>query len=230
MSIKLKIIIYFSLIFLTVVAISSYTVFISNKIGQYLESSLPNYIIEVQKSSRLNALAELIRYDDEVLTQSARNYAFTGDKSWQERYYEFVPKLDAQIKSALKLGDAEDKAIFESINQSNLALIALETESMNYASAGELAQAQKILDSQEYHGQKDIYLAGLEKFLARRGVDFDSVLAVSTSRLEENKLGLTRLIDQQSFFALGFGALFVFVLLFLFYFIFQTFMFPLGVF
>ncbi|NMB48658.1 cell wall metabolism sensor histidine kinase WalK [Candidatus Kuenenbacteria bacterium] len=230
MSIKLKTILYFSLILLAVIATSGYSIFISNKISQYLKGSLPASISDVQKSSHLVALAQLIRYDDEVLTQSARNHAFTGDQKWRVRYEEFVPKLDAAIKEALELGDTDDREIFASIDQANLALVAIEVQSIDYAAGGELTLAQAVLDSDEYSRQKNIYRAGLEKFLARRGTDFDSATEISVARLEESKFGLSQMVNQQLFLIVGFIVLFVFILLFLFYFIFKTFMAPLGVF
>ena len=41
---------------------------------------------------------QLMRYYEEVLTQSARNYAFTQDKKWEQRYITIEPESDKIIK------------------------------------------------------------------------------------------------------------------------------------
>jgi hypothetical protein len=51
-----------------------------NRISRPIQKDIPESIKEVGQTSYLDRLAALIRYYDEVLTQSARNYAFTQDK------------------------------------------------------------------------------------------------------------------------------------------------------
>ena len=67
-----------------------------------LHKDIPQSIEEISKTSHLNKLADLIRFHDEILTQSARNYAFTRDKKWKQRYKLVEPKLDKTIKEAIK--------------------------------------------------------------------------------------------------------------------------------
>ena len=55
-------------------------------------------IRSLETASRLSGLALLINYYDEVLTQSARNYAFTRDKKWEKRYRESDSKLIATLR------------------------------------------------------------------------------------------------------------------------------------
>ncbi len=230
MTIKKKFIFYFFIIFFVVVLFSAYLIWVGYRINRYINSELPLAINEVKKASELDNVAQLIRYDDEVLTQSARNYAFTGEKKWSDRYNEFVPKLDLRIKQAIEDGDQEDKMIFESINDANLALVDFEVKSMAYVDADILSSAQEVLNSDEYGRQKAIFKAGIDKYLARRGASFDSAQAVTTNTLEEVQFNLNYLIKIQTLIILGFVVLFVFILFFLMFLIVKTFMKPLSIF
>lgn len=230
MSIKLKIFVYFLFIFITVSLVGAYTFFVSQKINDYLENDLPADISAVQITSKLDTLAQIIRYEDEVLTQSARNYAFTGDKKWKDRYEESAIKLDQRINEAIAAGDNFDKEVFSSINEANLALVDMEVKSMAHVDNNDLDLAQEILNSEEYAVQNGIYKSGIDKYLSRRGADFDSATEVSTKRLEESKVELSKLINRQGLSVLIFLILSIFVLLFIIYFIFKTFMLPLGIF
>lgn len=230
MSIKSKIYFYFIFVFIILTLLGGYVVFVAYKINKHLTSELPQAVMEVQKKSRLDALAQLIRYDDEVLTQSARNYAFTGEEKWRLRYEEFIPKLDGQIKEALLGGDFEDKKIFEDIDKANLDLVVMEEKALALTAENNLSEAQALLDSQEYAKQKEIYQAGLEKYANRQGVDFQLANSVSIKELEASRKTLDKLIVGGIRLALLFIIFFVLNLLFLFYFILRTFMQPLGLF
>ena len=52
-----------------------------------------NFVVNFRIDKKLNNLMnmrlyniQLMRYYEEVLAQSARNYAFTGDKKWEQRW------------------------------------------------------------------------------------------------------------------------------------------------
>lgn len=228
MKIKTKFIIYFSSIFVVVGIISGFMIWGTGKIESYLAKDLPAAVEAVRINSKLDITAQLIRYDDEVLTQSARNYAFTGQKKWKERYDEFAPKLDSRIKEALDTGSQEDKKIFSDINDANLALIDMETESIKYADDGNLVAAQQILDSEEYARHKEIYKAGIIKYLESRNLSVDSASAVSTSAVEQSRDYLSELSIIQKYALMGFVLLFFVILVLLFLLMIKTFMVPLG--
>lgn len=231
MSIKKKIAIYFAVIILIASALGVFSVFNSQKIDNFLTVILPQAILQVQKTSRSAVTAQLIRYDDEVLTQSARNYALTGDKAWKDRYFIYVPKLDLRIKQAVEGVDNQDHAyIFESISDANNQLLAMEEKSIAYVDAGKLREAVAILESKEYSDQKTIYSAGLEKYIAHEGVNADSANAVSVKILEDAQTSLRDASQRQYLFTISFMALFIIVLMFLFYFMIRTFMVPLFIF
>lgn len=185
MTIRRKIIIIFFVIIITALAAGAYIMWQIGKTNDFLKNNVPQAIEALNTNTYLDGRAYLIRYDDEVLTQSARNYAFTGEQKWKDRYNEFVPKLDLRIKEALERGDAEDKSFFDEINSANAALVEMETRSMALVDAGNKTEAQAILDSQEYADQKAIYKSGLDKFLAKRGASTDEAIALSTTNLND---------------------------------------------
>ena len=87
----------------------------------------------------------LIYYYDEVLTQSARNYAFTQDKKWEKRYRESEPKLIATLEEALADGDHTDKEFLESIKKANLKIVEMEYRSIEHVNSGQTQQADRMI-------------------------------------------------------------------------------------
>jgi ABC-type amino acid transport substrate-binding protein len=133
-------------------------------------------IRSLETTSRLRELALLIDYYDEVLTQSARNYAFTQDKKWEIRYRESEPKLIATLEEALEKGDRIDKEFLERIDKANVKLVEMEYRSIELVNAGQTQQAADILESSQYWQQKKIYNQNLKAYVQRRGEAFSGAL------------------------------------------------------
>lgn len=155
------------------------------QLSEPISNEIPLQISELELRSDLDAHAQLIRYYDEVLTQSARNYAFTLDEKWKQRYSDTVPLLDGVIKHSIEYGDIKEKEFFESVNLANVALIEMETKSMTFADTGDREQAVAILESDEYWNQKAIYEKGLKDYVLSRGLDYDEALISSALTLEQ---------------------------------------------
>jgi len=155
-----------------------------DKIAKPINKEIPESVINLKEDSNLDALARFIQYYDEVLTMSARNYAFTSDQKWEERYKDVEPKLDAIIKEAINKGDKKDKEFFSVVDASNLALVAMEYDSINYTNNGNPEEAVKILESEEYWEQKNIYLHGLVNYVERRGVEYDEAIDISSQTID----------------------------------------------
>jgi len=102
-------ILLFSIIIISLGVIS--LIYLHN-IASPLENEIPVLIDELSDSSHLLSHAHLIQYYDEVLTQSARNYAFTQNVMWKERYHENELKLDLEITGALEDGTEQTDKIF----------------------------------------------------------------------------------------------------------------------
>jgi len=179
-----KLILAFLLVTIPTVIVGIVSLYLLNNVAGPLRKDLPSSIEQLSTTSSLNVLALNIQYYDEVLTQSARNYAFTGDANWKTRYNEEAPKLDKIIKISIDRGDNTDKQYFSSIDGANLALVDMETQALDLVDKGNLKEAAKILDSAAYAKQKQIYQSGLLAFTKRRELELDKALISSSKTLE----------------------------------------------
>ena len=142
--------------------------------------AIPEKIEEINLSSELNSHAQLIRYYDEVLTQSARNYAFTQDPSWKDRYIIYEPLLDSEINHAIADGDEILLKLFENVNIPNRKLVEMEYQSIELVDQGNPQEAILILQSSEYFENKELYEQALRKYTEIQGIDYLDVLTIST--------------------------------------------------
>ena len=170
--------------FILIIIGLGYIAFIQvSQISEPLNKDFPENIEIIKKNSNLDGLAQFIRYYDEVLTQSARNYAFTADIKWKNRYLSVVPELDRIIQESIEKGDEKDTFFFSSIDESNIALVEMEEKSISLVDQGKLKEAVEILESEEYSKQKKIYQEGLKNYVSRRGYQYSESLEVSTQML-----------------------------------------------
>jgi signal transduction histidine kinase len=172
------------LAFTLLIGVISYIALSSiRQVAEPINNEIPLAVETLTKTTRLDSYAEFIRYYDEVLTQSARNYAFTSDVKWKNRYNEAAPKLDDVIKSAMEEGDQFDAAFFSKVDKANIELVKLETKSLELVDKGMTNEAVKILESQEYWDWKTIYQNALIEYVERRGRAYDETLTASTQSL-----------------------------------------------
>jgi len=155
--------------------------------------NIPENLIKIEKMSHLSELAQLIGYYDEVLTQSARNYAFTQNKKWEARYRVMEPKLDKAINEAIGEGDQKDKKFFSNIDEANRLLVEMEYTAIEFTKNGDPQEAIKILESDYYWDQKKVFAEGLNDYIERRGSNLqetllDSLGAVDQSLQQTHKL------------------------------------------
>jgi nitrogen fixation/metabolism regulation signal transduction histidine kinase len=172
-------------ILVLLVVIGYYITWRSVAISRNLKNEMPAGLQSISDTAYLNSLAQVIQYYDEVLTQSARNYSFTGEAEWKTRYEDAVPQLDMAIKEAIAKGSETDKQIFSGINGANTALITMEENSMRLADQGDKTQAQEILNGAEYAAQKKIYQDGLNQYLAERNAKSDEAINLSTVSVQK---------------------------------------------
>ena len=147
--------------------------------------------------------AEIMQYYDEVLAQSARNYAFTSDKKWEQRYLEVEPLSDKVLKNAIKKADVSNRGFFSRMDSANQKLVKMEYAAIDYVNNNKSKQAIQLLDSEEYLRQREILAGGLEKFVkkyheqesessitskpVRDVIELERRLAVLEKQLEEEK-------------------------------------------
>ena len=153
------------------------------QVARPLSTDIPEAVAVATRLKREDSRSQLIRYYDEVLTQSARNFAFTQDPKWEQRYEDVEPKLEAAIREALRDADEKDRELFVSIDQANLDLVEMEHQSLQLVQAGRAQEAVAILDSREYWGQKTIYEKGLMDYAQRSSYESGDALDVSTGRI-----------------------------------------------
>jgi len=185
------------------------------EIAQPLNKDIPRNIEYLNKASQLDHLAHNIVYYDEILTQSARNYAFTGGKDWKQRYLDSEPELDSIIKSALDLGSESGKEIFRKIDHSNQLLVEMEHMALDFVDEGKRDQAVAILESERYKLQKNIYKLGIDQFLEVSMHEYGE----SLSYAEESLLALIEktkhAIEHSSYLAIMFSLVAAFFALFI---------------
>jgi signal transduction histidine kinase len=167
------------------------TVYQMGEIAKPLNHEIPSEIESLKKESSLNSLALLVRYYEEVLAQSARNYALTSNTTWKARYSEAEPKLKDTITEATQTGDSEDRTFFRELEQSNNLLVSMEKQSIAFVDQGNSTEAMKILESKDYLAEKDDYRFGLVSYFEKRGLEYEEAMTSSTDKLstitQENK-------------------------------------------
>ncbi len=147
-----------------------------NLVVEPLNVQMPESIQQVRDASSMDSLAPLILYYDEVLTQSARNFGFTNDSKWFERYQTAKKEINLKIEEAIQNGDDKDRNILSSMSSAQIALESMESESIQLTSEAKREEAIGILDSEEYLYKKGIYLQGISDFVSASKVKNDKAI------------------------------------------------------
>lgn len=195
MNIRNKISIVFLILVIPLIIVGFLTFNQLNIIAKPINNQIPKQIQKLSENSTLENLSQSIRYYDEVLTQSARNYAFTKNVKWKNRYLETVPKLDIDINKAIELGDSADKKTFQETNIANQSLIRMEEDSIRFVDKNMEKQAISILDGKEYWAQKEIYSSALKEFADRRETQYEKALDSSINIINETTQKTETLIN-----------------------------------
>jgi len=189
-----------------VAVVGHISLFQLNQIAAPLNSGIPESVESISKTSYLDGLAQTIRYYDELLTQSARNYAFTQDKKWIKRYKEVEPKLERAIKEAIDKGEERDREFFSNVDMANRAHIEMEYASIELVNNGQVEEAIKILESERYLDQKRVHEQYLGDYAQRRGAKYDEALSSSTEAVNLITKQSQNLIKTSKLLVLIFGA------------------------
>ncbi len=123
---------------------------------------------------RLEELRGVILRLDEVLTMSARMAAATGNLSWETRYHQSEPELDAAIKETIALASgASAGAGPTQTDAANEKLVATENQAFALVREGRAEDARAVLFGPAYEEQKALYAGGMATMLtdARARVD-----------------------------------------------------------
>lgn len=165
-----------------------------SKIAEPLATVIPQTLVAMTKASHSDQVARFIGYADEVLTQSARNYAFTQDKRWEKRYAESELELKEALRKAITDGGDQDKAFFSSIVSAQGALADIEHEAIARVNDGNPAEAIKLLESSDYWDQKVAYKQRLIDYIGLKGANYDDALSASTETLNHSTTQVQKLV------------------------------------
>lgn len=179
MRLRKKLLFCFSIAVVLIAILGLVSVLQLRGIARPLAGDVEASISRLSQTSHLDALAQFIRYYDEVLTQSARNYAFTQEPRWEIRYRYAEPILDRVIKEAVQKGDSTDQILFSGIDSANLALVDLESRALDLVNQGRADIAIKLLEGDIYWEYKSRYEQGLRDYVNRRGAKYDEALHIS---------------------------------------------------
>ncbi|WP_462162940.1 ATP-binding protein [Pseudoalteromonas xiamenensis] len=113
-----------------------------------------------QHLQAIQTISKDIIYYDEVLTMSARMFAYTQAPTWETRYQTNAARLDEALASAQKL-DPEINEAITATAKVNQALIEIESEAFEQAKLGHTQYAQSILINATYEDLKAQYAQGV---------------------------------------------------------------------
>lgn len=154
--------------------------------GVFIFFAVSGIKADLEGSSRFQSQlsrAQTIVWLDEVLTQSLRNYVFTGDSAWKDRYNNSAVQLDDAIASAIEHAASEKtRAIFERQDEANVNLIELETVAFSMVDDGKSEEALALIEGNEYEKWKTLYKQTVDEFLNSS----ETGLAAFQAKLEES--------------------------------------------
>lgn len=161
----------------------------------HLKTNTKSTIDDLKTTSHLNSLAVLMLYYDELLTQAARNYAFTSDEKWSELYFDTEPKLDKVIQEALTVDSQKEKSPFNSINQANMLLVDYEHRAFDLVKEGKQSEAISLLDSVGYWDAKNLYRLALDDYSKVSDMTIDH-MDVSTTKIDQSITDVENLLTE----------------------------------
>ncbi|RSD31694.1 hybrid sensor histidine kinase/response regulator [Vibrio pectenicida] len=136
--------------------------------------------------SAIKQVTQDIIYFDEVLTMSARMYAFTQNPLWQERYLETAHRLDNALQMAKSL-EPKIKEVIEATAHTNEQLIAIEMRAIDLVKKQRYSDAQSLLLNNKY----SVIKAEYEKYVLqalRKSIHHNEVLLLQEITATKNWL------------------------------------------
>ncbi len=118
-----------------------------------------------QKMNQAEKLSTEMIYFDEVLTKSAKMYAYEGDVVWRERYERYAEKLENTLRQAKKIDPQLKTFLFETASLNN-QLIRSEQRAIQLVSEGNSEQAIVLLSTEPYLTYKKNYALQMDKTFA----------------------------------------------------------------
>jgi signal transduction histidine kinase len=178
-----------------------------NRISDPLSDDIPESVESIRKTTYLDGLAQFVRYYDEVLTQSARNYAFTRDEKWQRRYREIEPELESAISKAIEQGKQQDSEFFSTVNKVRHTIAEIESKAIELVNRRQPDEAVRMLESRGYWEQKTVFENELDDYISRRGIQYDQAVSSSSKAIDLATKRAQKLIKTSERLVLIFGVI-----------------------
>jgi len=137
-------------------------------------------------------LAQIMLYYDEVSMQSVRNYAFTKDAEWKERYRDVRPKTAGIMRAMIDKATGRDIDTLRNTDKERLSLAELEDASIELVKNGRAEEAIELLESNRYQGQRTVYTGFLKDYADKTQAKHDSVLLRSLVKRVQNSTESSR--------------------------------------
>lgn len=144
-----------------------------------LSKDIPGSLASMNKTMYLEDFAQVMRYHDEVATQAVRNYAFTQNKKWEQRYKDAKSEFNRIVIEMIDKGSERNRGLLLSLNEANVALEELENTSIGFVNNGMVTEAINILESSRYLDQKKIQEQNLEDYAYKRRIELNKAFANS---------------------------------------------------
>lgn len=135
-------------------------------VGIQTKFLLDELLEQSRRSKILSDCLNDIRHLDEVLTNSARLAANSGEQQWLDRYHFYEPKLNEAIKKAIRIEPSEvaqNKLMM--VDSANIKLVALEHRALDLVQGGKPQEAKLLLTESEYELEKENYATELALFI-----------------------------------------------------------------
>ena len=196
MKIKTKLVLIFALLAVSVIFSSLVSYFQFNNLKVHVSEDISKNMEESINLIDFHLLSEHMQFYDVLLTQAAREYAFTGDRLWLQKYLVTEPELDIAINRMIQETSGLAKESFEIINIANLKLVEMEHMAIEQVNVGNRTEAIRILDSKEYLDQKISFKDGFRKYFNLENLGYESANHVSTVELKTANKKAGELIER----------------------------------
>jgi len=149
-----------------------------------LTSDIPQSLAGIKRTYHLDLLAQKIRHYDQILTEAAREFIYTGDRQYKYRYKEFEPRLETVIREAIEKGDVQDKKIFLDLRRSKALFVDIEYRAIRSVDESRMDEAKTILEGSDYWNLKREYRKTLDAYVERRGREYGDSLNFTSMKVD----------------------------------------------
>ena len=147
-----------------------------SKIREPLKGNIPGALESVGATAHMDRQVQMARYYDEALAHSARTYALTQDRKWEQRYTQIKGQRDRLIDDSAT-ESKEDTRLLLDLRASHSPLEEMEVEAIRLAGDGRAVEAIALLQSRTYADLQAAHEQSLENHVQGIHDAYDQALA-----------------------------------------------------